>query len=74
VEQKYGRLTVIGDPVKKGKHIYLPCRCDCGTERLVRRSNLVSHNTQSCGCLHKEKCKKEFRWKYPRNNNRKVAT
>ena len=27
-----------------------PCRCDCGTERLVRAFKLLS-NSRSCGCL-----------------------
>jgi len=27
------------------------CRCDCGNELELRRSNVRSGNTQSCGCL-----------------------
>lgn len=30
------------------------CLCDCGAESIVRRCNLTSGNTRSCGCLRKE--------------------
>jgi hypothetical protein len=42
---------IIGDGSSKNKN-YLamyPCRCDCGTERLVRAFKLLS-NSKSCGC------------------------
>jgi hypothetical protein len=29
-------------------------RCDCGEEKIVRRSNLTTRTTNSCGCLHRE--------------------
>lgn len=49
--EKFGRLVAI-------KHLdggeYL-CKCVCGTELRVRTYNLTNGNTQSCGCLQKEK-------------------
>ena len=30
------------------------CRCDCGTEKIVRGNNLTSKAVKSCGCLAKE--------------------
>lgn len=53
---RYGRLTVVGDPVKNGsgKLIYR-CRCDCGNEIAVEGYSLRSGNTQSCGCLQRER-------------------
>ena len=30
------------------------CYCECGTERLVRSSDLTTGHSQSCGCLSKE--------------------
>lgn len=34
------------------------CRCDCGCSTIVKRNNLVTSNTKSCGCLNVEKCNK----------------
>lgn len=49
--QKYNRLLVIGDTIRKDGSYYCLCKCDCGSETLVRRSALVSGGTKSCGCL-----------------------
>lgn len=35
------------------------CRCDCGTERAVYATSLVSNQSQSCGCLHREVSKRQ---------------
>ena len=52
---RYGRLLVVADagvgPHKK--HLW-SCRCDCGKEVVVASGSLVSGNTTSCGCFHKE--------------------
>lgn len=59
IGMKIGRLTVL----EKGKtHItkggnYMTtyiCKCDCGNIKTIKRTNLVSGNTKSCDCLHKE--------------------
>lgn len=34
---------------------YWLCRCRCGNEKRVLVYNLLSGNTKSCGCLHREK-------------------
>lgn len=53
--QRFGRLTVLrregtsGD----GQKTYL-CRCDCGTEKVVKSGNLRSGRTKSCGCFCRE--------------------
>ncbi len=31
------------------------CRCDCGNEKIVRKSHLVRDKIKSCGCLNKSK-------------------
>lgn len=50
---RYGRLTVISQ-YRAGERSEWTCRCDCGAVAIVRRSNLVSGNTRSCGCLQRE--------------------
>ncbi len=56
--KRYGRLVVVGETHRTrnraGSQAHLLCLCDCGREHNVARSNLVSGNCQSCGCLHKE--------------------
>lgn len=47
---RYGHWTVLKEAGKSntGSLLYL-CRCDCGTEALVRGNRLVSGNSKSCG-------------------------
>jgi len=55
VEEKYGRLTVLGFAfVKKRERCYL-CVCDCGTLRIVSGRNLVAGRTRSCGCFQRDR-------------------
>lgn len=49
--QKFGRLTVIKDSGTDSKK----CICDCGNEVIVKTYNLINGNTQSCGCLQKDR-------------------
>ncbi|GAL38268.1 hypothetical protein JCM19240_3979 [Vibrio maritimus] len=30
------------------------CKCDCGTEKVIRMNSLTSNNTKSCGCVIKD--------------------
>jgi hypothetical protein len=57
--QRFGRLTVVKrqGTSKDGQKTYL-CRCDCGTERVVKSGNLRSGKTKSCGCLSRERTAK----------------
>jgi hypothetical protein len=53
---KFGRLTVIkyaGNENLNGKRKYCKwkCLCECGKEKIILRSNLITGSTQSCGCL-----------------------
>ena len=52
--QRFGRLTVICRAVGKYDRPYYKCACDCGNEVVKRGKDLISGNTRSCGCLHKE--------------------
>lgn len=57
----YGRWTVLGDFTRQGANnsAYFPCRCQCGTEKLVvfRTLNEIAkgkYPEASCGCYQKE--------------------
>ncbi|MDY0314137.1 MAG: hypothetical protein RBR32_03585 [Bacteroidales bacterium] len=52
--KKFGRLVVIGFDGVRNRNAYWKCKCECGNEVLVLRSNLVGDLTHSCGCLFKE--------------------
>jgi len=53
--QVFGRLTVLGAAYTKGGRSYWKCRCECGTEKVIARSALVSGRTRSCGCSRHDK-------------------
>jgi len=53
--KRFGRLTIIDFSYKEGTQQYFyKAKCDCGTERLFRISNIQQGTTLSCGCLGKE--------------------
>lgn len=54
---KFGRLTVIGTCKNQKNHTLYLCKCECGKEKKAYSFNLVKGQTQSCGCLQKEKAK-----------------
>ena len=55
VGEKFGRLTVSHYAGKSNSGVLLwACRCQCGKETVVFRSNLTSGGTRSCGCLQEE--------------------
>lgn len=54
VGRRFGRLEVRTflrreEYKKRYNYLYL-CRCDCGTERELPRSNLITGHTTGCGC------------------------
>lgn len=55
VGKRYGRLVVIkrAKNDKMGRVRWL-CQCDCGNQKIVRRSSLQSGLTKSCGCWLKD--------------------
>lgn len=52
--QRFGRWTVLHRMPKDGGQAKWFCRCDCGTERVVRSIELRRGNSKSCGCLQRE--------------------
>lgn len=62
IGMKFGKLTVLskGDThITKGGNrcSTYNCICECGNVKQIKTNNLLSGNTRSCGCLHKEKIK-----------------
>lgn len=54
--QRFTRLTVerLAARRVRGQCAWV-CRCDCGTMKMVAGTELRSGDTQSCGCLRKER-------------------
>lgn len=50
--QRFGKLVVLGLSEKRGKsgHKYYRCLCDCGKEKDISASHLVTGASKSCGC------------------------
>lgn len=49
--QRFGRWTVISRADNLGTRARWLCRCDCGTERVIRGDCLRRNVSLSCGCL-----------------------
>ena len=53
--KRFGRLTVVQlhsrASRKPSRQTTWLCKCECGNEVIIRRGNLQSGNTKSCGCL-----------------------
>lgn len=66
----YGKITVISNLRVKSKVF---CLCECGNEKWINIFNLMKGDVKSCGCLKKERMKKEaskrFKDKTPSNFN-----
>lgn len=63
---RFGRLTIIDDAPSKvsASGFEARCalvRCDCGTEKIVRASDLRNDYTTSCGCFQREEVGKAAR-------------
>lgn len=60
--KRFGRLLAIKEvePIINDGHKYRAylCKCDCGTEKVVKAKQLIRGNTVSCGCYAKEMARK----------------
>ena len=55
VGKTFTRLTVVYQLGASGtRNTTYGCRCSCGKTLLVRRDNLLSGSTKSCGCWVKD--------------------
>lgn len=50
--RRFGRLVAVSYQGKSGRNAAWFVRCDCGTEKIVKSTNLKRQ--QSCGCLVRE--------------------
>lgn len=55
IGDKYNRFTVLDISGRTGGRLWV--RCDCGVEKSILRSHVLSGNSKSCGCLRKENYK-----------------
>lgn len=58
--QTFGRLKIVRRVVRKVGGVLWACLCNCGRERTIKSSSLVSGNSRSCGCMRKETLHKLF--------------
>lgn len=62
--RKYGRLLVVRrSGTDSCKKVLWECLCDCGKTTHVNSTALATGNTQSCGCLFKDRVTKHGGWK-----------
>jgi hypothetical protein len=54
---RFGRLVTRapGYVPAGAREVHFDCRCDCGTLCVILSASLRRGNTQSCGCLHRER-------------------
>lgn len=56
IDLKFNKLTILKEvepyvlPCGQTNKAYL-CKCDCGTEKVIRRLHLVRGKIRSCGCI-----------------------
>lgn len=50
--ERFGSLVIIGLAERRDSHghSYYKCKCDCGKEKVISRSHLVTGASRSCGC------------------------
>lgn len=54
IGHRYGRLTVIREMPRQGKHRMWRCLCECSKTVTTRQARLRSGETKSCGCIYAE--------------------
>lgn len=50
----FSRWKVIGEQFVEKEASRVLCKCNCGTERIVRCRDLIKSSSKSCGCLRLE--------------------
>lgn len=61
IGKRYGRLTILSyESMDKNHHRKFKCLCDCGKLKVTSIFSLKNGDTQSCGCIQKEKAAARF--------------
>lgn len=55
--ERFGRLLAVKYAGHRGRNRVWLCRCDCGNETTVEAGMLRYGDTQSCGCLHRDRAR-----------------
>lgn len=50
---RFGALIVLAEGDRSNGYVRMLVSCDCGTERMIRRNNLMAGKARSCGCVRK---------------------
>jgi hypothetical protein len=59
--QRFDRWLVLSRAGSIGRYAAFLCRCDCGTERIIRGHHLSTGASKSCGCLAVEERSKTMK-------------
>ena len=55
IGKKFGRLTILKiDHIEKSGQTYVLCKCDCGTEKIIKFGSVSTGLIVSCGCRKRE--------------------
>jgi len=60
IGSKWGRWTIIDHAPKRGKRVYVLCKCECDTVKEIMLGALRSGKTKSCGCYRSEAAAKQM--------------
>ena len=52
---RFNRWTILSRDETKSRKVRWLCRCECGTERVVRGDQIIAGTSKSCGCWNSEK-------------------
>jgi len=66
IGKKFGKLTVIGEAASICGRKRWMCACECGNEKVIYASNLISGGSKSCGCMRGKSGKAVIKDKVPK--------
>lgn len=58
--QRFGNLVAIKKVEKKKNRTFWLFKCDCGNEKEINKSSVLSGRSKSCGCFHKKMMHAKF--------------
>lgn len=68
IGQRFDFWTVVAPPICVKGRALVECRCDCGTQRVIRVDGLTSLRSHSCGC-HKARTARALRTSHGLSNS-----